>query len=99
MSADEHNLDRGKLEIEVDLVAICARCKVQIVELKRLTNVIISVSSSNNNIWVFFLLAHYPNLGTYFLLSDEKIFCESDYVSASTAVTASSSFRPTDYSQ
>lgn len=54
MSADEHNLDRGKLEIEVDLVAICARCKVQIVELKRLTNVIISVSSSNNNIWVFF---------------------------------------------
>lgn len=96
MLADEHNLDRGKLEIEVDLVAICARCKVQIVELKRLTNVIISASSSNN-IWGF-LLAHYPNLGTYFLLGEEDL-CESDYVSASTAVTAPSSFRPTDYSQ
>lgn len=41
MSADEHNLDRDKLEIEVDLVAICAQRRVQIVELKRLTNVII----------------------------------------------------------
>lgn len=48
MLADEHNLDRGKLEIEVDLVAICAPCEVQIVELERLTNVIISLSSSNN---------------------------------------------------
>lgn len=48
MLADEYNLDRGKLEIEVDLVAIHAQCEVQIEELKSLTNVIIPLSASNN---------------------------------------------------
>lgn len=66
MLADEHHLDGDKLEIELDLVAICAQRRVQLVELKRLTNVIISPSSLTNN--TEFLLAHCSNLGTDFLL-------------------------------
>lgn len=33
--ADEHNLDRSRLEIEVDLVAGYSQCEVQILELKK----------------------------------------------------------------
>lgn len=96
MLADEHNLDRGKSEIGLDLVAICAQRRVQIEELKRLTNVIISPPSLTTNNPEF-LLAHYSNLGASFLFLWSFVGLMMGLLLP--RVLAPSSFQPADYSQ
>lgn len=98
-AADEHNLDRGKLEIEFDLVAMYTQCSVQIVELKGLTNAISShyYSPNNNNNDIQGeegLLAHYTE--TWAPLS---FHVPPDREPAATAVPVHASSQPTDYSQ